>query len=149
MDKSMGSAGCAYFASCLVASPGPAELIVGGYEAPTPAPAAAGGWGAAASQPACVYGLAQDCGDGGVLSPQVSCKQPGFVVSDREVLRYFAFFQEPVFDSAADTTADAGFRVRRFVICYYLASSECRGRAHWCVGCCSCPADGGWLAVGW
>jgi hypothetical protein len=56
---------------------------------------------------------------------QVSCRQPKYVANDREVLRYYAFFQEPVVE-AGDTDA-AGFRVRKFVICYFTASGACAG----------------------
>lgn len=57
---------------------------------------------------------------------QVSCRQPAWVCTEREVLRYYAFYQEPVYEGGGTTVVDDenGFRVRRFTICYFTSERE-------------------------
>lgn len=48
---------------------------------------------------------------------------PWLQKDDREVLRYYAFFQEPVYEGG-DVNARA-FRIRRFTVCYFTSSGTC------------------------
>jgi len=55
-----------------------------------------------------------------VATASAGSPPPWLQKDDREVLRYYAYFQEPVYEGG-DVNARA-FRIRRFTICYFTSS---------------------------
>lgn len=58
-----------------------------------------------------------------VASVGAGSPPPWLQKDDREVLRYYAYFQEPVYEGG-DVNARA-FRIRRFTVCYFTSSGTC------------------------
>jgi hypothetical protein len=58
-----------------------------------------------------------------VVSATTGFPPPWLQKDDREVLRYYGYFQEPVYEGG-DVNARA-FRIRRFTVCYFTSSGTC------------------------
>ena len=60
------------------------------------------------------------CSNDAVATASAGSPPPWLQKDDREVLRFYAYFQEPVYEGG-DVNVRA-FRIRRFTVCYFTSS---------------------------
>lgn len=69
------------------------------------------------------YGVDRNPLHGTAASAAANPPPPWLQKDDREVLRYYAYFKEPVYEGGDVNTK--AFRVRRFIVCYFTSSGTC------------------------